>query len=115
MIHIVTVLRFSLGDCTINGISSKEDTLYLWDGEGEYPDLDHVRRPRLLTLVRRMIAGREYLHAEPMEAPPPGRTPWMAGGNYIHTSDSRFANLVCQYPIAVHDRAETWELYNSMD
>lgn len=38
--------------------------------------------------VRRMIGGKEYVHLEPVDAPP-GKLP-MFGGCYVSTSDSRF-------------------------
>lgn len=89
-------------DCTANGISSKVDRLILiGDGvvelfEGKEDNSDVVK------LVRRQIGKREYLHCEPLQKPI-GKNGPMFGGNFIHTSDSRFPN---DYPIAIHDRFE---------
>ena len=55
----------------------------------------------VLTLVRRTICGREYIHAVPRGT----AHHTMFGGNFIHSSDSRFADI-CPYPIPVHDRFE---------
>jgi hypothetical protein len=62
-----------------------------------------------LKLVRRNLFGREHLHAEPID--PPTGVGWMAGGNFIWTSDSRFPS---DYPIAVHDRQESQDQYNML-
>lgn len=51
-------------------------------------------------IVRRNLWGKEYVHAEPVQ-----RGPYMFGGTYIATSDSRSKNI-SQYPIPLHDRVE---------
>ncbi len=60
-------------------------------------------KPHLI-LIRRTIAGSEYLHAEFRSVPTlKGVNGPMFGGNFCHTSDYRFPN---RYPIAIHDRFE---------
>jgi hypothetical protein len=49
-------------------------------------------------IVRRKIFGKDYIHAEPMEA-----GSYAFGGSFIYTSDSRFCTL-SNYPIPLHDR-----------
>ena len=57
-----------------------------------------------LTVVRRMIAGKEYIHLEPTKERKEGK--WlMFGGRFVWTSDSRFRN-VFNGPIPLHDRYE---------
>lgn len=56
-------------------------------------------------LIRRIIGGRQYVSAEPIEQPK-GMCGPMFGGSFIYTSDSRFPN---DYPIPLHDRFETQE------
>ena len=63
----------------------------------------------ILKVVRRMIGGTVYVHAEPVTPVGKGKVGYMAGGNFVYSSDSRFRTFVCQYPIAVHDRTETVE------
>ena len=63
------------------------------------PDSPAVR------LVRRVIGGVSYTHAEPVMpegAPDPC---WMFGGTFIFTSDSRMTGIA-SYPIPLHDRSE---------
>lgn len=92
-------------DYTLGGVSSghralNHEAVLIWDEEfrpGTMP-LEINGRP-VLVLVRRMIYGREYLHAEPVGAN--GKFMW--GGNFIYSSDGRFPN---DYPLKVHDRDE---------
>lgn len=59
------------------------------------------------TLVKR---GREWV-VVPVEEPKEGHTPYMDGGTYAATSDSRWFQAVkTTAAIPVHDRSETWEL-----
>ena len=99
----VYVLRNHLGDCTNNGISSNHNTLTLIGAGVEGPFKPSEDRPAV-TMVTRVIAGREYKHLVPCDEnanPLPGW--WMAGGNFAETSDSRFPN---PYPLSIHDRKE---------
>lgn len=61
-------------------------------------------------LVKRAIAGKIYLHVEPVDQPS-GLIGPMFGGTFIYSSDSRFPS---QYPIALHDRWETQEQYDAL-
>lgn len=97
----VTVLRNTLGDCTNKGLSSRHDSFVLVSGDipaNFVPD----EKFQYLKLVKRNICGKVYLHAEPLT--PPAGIGWMAGGNFIYSSDSRFPG---DYPISIHDRQET--------
>jgi hypothetical protein len=69
----------------------------------------------VLKVVSRNLGGRTYLHAEPVTKVPAGHVGYMAGGNYVVSSDSRYREFVGDYPISVHDRTETTAYYNSMD
>jgi len=101
----VAVYRVNGQDCTIDGITSKNDRLVLvWDEDGECNPENTVK------LVRRNIptrSGNPYLTAYPVNEDGTPRTGGMFGGNYIKTSDSRFPS---DYPIPVHDRFESAEL-----
>lgn len=106
-IHVY-VFRSDLGDCTMNGVSSKARSLDL-HAEGNPDGAEDG-----LVVVTRMIAGREYVHAEPIRQPK-GLVGPMAGGNFVYTSDSRYSEVTgVQYPISVHDRFETQEQYDAL-
>lgn len=93
------VLRHSLGDCTNNGLTSKEDSVILHHG----PDIQLDMLPDdELILVERTIFGKQSNYAVPVGIFKSGRHS-MAGGNWIYTSDSRFPS---DAPISVHDRVE---------
>ena len=52
-----------------------------------------------------------YNYCSPIQAVPEGHTGYMSGGTFVYDCDSRFP---FDGPIALHDRTETWELYNRM-
>ena len=100
MTNILTfVLRHSLGDCTNNGLTSKEDSIILHHGPNLQADL--IPDDELI-LVERTLFGKESNFAVPAGIFKSGRHS-MFGGNFIHTSDSRFPSNA---PIQVHDRIE---------
>jgi hypothetical protein len=106
---ICDVLRSSsYGDSTNGGVTARHNEVLLVGPGVDGPfEEDEAKRPTL-KLVRRNIFGRDYMHAEPLNQTEEGNVGWMAGGNFIYTSDSRFPN---QYPISVHDRQETARQY----
>lgn len=66
-------------------------------------------------LVYRNMGDERLVHVEPLHERGEGFTPYMAGGGYAGTSDSRFRRLVGFYgAVSVHDYAETWKHYDSM-
>lgn len=111
----VYVYRSSrLGDCTNGGISAAYDFLLVVCDDGNI-NVDPENPPKnLVEVVHRNLWGRDVYHVEPV-ARPTGAG-WMMGGNYAASSDSRFSALCGgQYgALPIHDRDESWELYNSM-
>lgn len=102
---LCSIYRSGMGDCSLNGISSKVQTVCLIDASGPFePTKD---RPAV-KLVKRNIGGKPYIHAVPVWAE--GKEPKgcvMAGGCFIYTSDSRYNEAVgYSQPIALHDRYE---------
>lgn len=98
---LVTIYKSS-NDCTNGGVTAKANSIIL-TGEG-VPEIFSISEGDIyLKLVKRNLGGSEYLHAEPVGQGSKG-VGFMFGGNFIHTSDSRF---VSKYPIPVHDRSET--------
>lgn len=107
---LVFVLRHADGtDCTNGGVTSRVTQAVLV-GDGIPAIFEPTETRPALRLVRRHIGG-EYLHAEPVEGKDGRRVGWMAGGNFVYTSDARFPN---RYPISVHDRQETTEQYDAL-
>lgn len=99
---LVNVYRWTLGDCTADGISSKKDSLILV-GEG-IPEIFEGDETNTVKLVRRNLYSGEYLHVEPIEQPAGMNGPQF-GGSFVYSSDSRFPS---DYPIGIHDRFENW-------
>lgn len=96
---------------TNGGISSKYDKFVITDPSIDYGYAEPDSTMPELKLVRRNLAGGEYIHAEPIEPVKKGNIGYMFGGNFIHTSDSRFPN---NYPIPIHDRQDTQKDYDVM-
>lgn len=95
------VYRDSLGDCTNSGISATRDSLYILGCNGplEAGDLREC-----VKIERRELLGSEYLSAKPVYFPDRW---YMAGGNFLYTSDSRFREYTgSNYPVPIHDRYE---------
>ena len=99
-------------ESTNGGVSSKYDSFLIIDPSIERGNIESKSTTPELKLVRRNLPdGSEYVHAEPLEPVKKGNVGYMFGGNFIHTSDSRFPN---DYPIPIHDRQETQEDYNHL-
>jgi len=93
------------GDATNDGLTSKYDEFVLLGIDGPFKsNNEHIA----LKVVKRMIGGREYLHAEAADEKdrPSNMVGPMFGGNFIFTTDTRFWEI-SRYPIPVHDRFET--------
>lgn len=86
----------------LNSISSRFDRVALACPNGPLEESDIAGIP-LIKLVRRQVAGRAYVHAEPE-----GNTRHaMYGGCILDASDSRFHETTgVMYPIKLHDRFE---------
>lgn len=110
----VEVFRHGKGDFTNGGVSSKFNELLVVCNEGWIP-IDENNLPKnLCKLVKRNLFGKTIFHVEPFTSPVGAG--WMMGGNYCATSDSRFSRAVegLYGAIAIHDRQESWEMYNAM-
>jgi hypothetical protein len=100
-------------DCTAGGITSKVDMIIIV-GEGIEGPFEVDPGEAFLELRKKNVGGDEYLYAVPVDGrDTAGMVGPMFGGNFVYSSDSRFRR-VCPYPIPVHDRWETQELYDSL-
>lgn len=100
-----------LGNCSNDGISARYGYVYIEHPQG-WCELDDAELPEnTCKVVTRYLGGREYKHVEPIAKP--NGVGWMFGGSVVYSSDSRFAEL-SEYPLCLHDRCESQELYNML-
>ena len=92
----------SYGSASNGGISSKHSQVIL-TGKGLPEIFEPSEDTPEVRLCERLIGGKTYLSAYPIEPVSSDRTGYMFGGCFIYTSDSRFPNA---YPIPLHDRTE---------
>ena len=97
----------SIENCSNSGISAKyKNVLVIIPGKNIGPFEEREDMPTV-KIVRRIIGGDEYVHAEPVK-----KGSYMAGGSFIYSCDSRFREYVNEYPISLHDRQETQKEYD---
>lgn len=110
----VSVYRFPLGDCTLDGISSKAKDLCLVNVDGpSSPSADQPaamlvkgNMPGMVKIVPALLDDKQRYSQDPR---------WvMMGGNYAATSDSRFhraVEAITGHPsygaVPIHDRIES--------
>lgn len=101
----------SIGNCSNHGISERYNEILLLCEDGFVTvDLDDPPE-NLCKVVERFLFGETYKHVEPVAKP--SGAGWMAGGCYVGSSDSRF-NRISRYPLSLHDRCESWEMYERL-
>lgn len=101
----------SFKNCSNGGISEKFSTLLLICEEG-FLNIDESNLPEnLVKVVTRNFPDGEYKHIEPYNRPT--EVGYMSGGSYAYSTDSRFSKI-SKYPLAIHDRQESQELYNTL-
>lgn len=105
-------------DTTNGGISSRYNRLLLICDNG-FIEVDENNPPEnLVKLVVREFPDMHFgfetvYHVEPVARPDSGNFGWMAGGNFVYSSDSRLSEMVdgMYGALSVHDRQETREEY----
>ena len=110
-------------DCTNGGVTSRNTSMTLfWDCSKEtaksYCEENGISLDSALWLNQRILWDEYHPCAEPLVFPK-GKVGPMFGGNFVYTSDSRFPSLYgkmncAHFPIPVHDRFETQEMYERM-
>ena len=96
------VYRSTLGDCTNGGISSARRELYILAKEKGPFEPEDIRE--CVYIEWRNVCGEQYIDCKPAYFK---RHWYMAGGNFLYSSDSRFREITkSQYPISIHDRYE---------
>lgn len=110
-----------LGDCTNHGMSSRHDKLLIACPRGN-EEIDSENVPDNFAMMElRNVMGAIIPTIYPAEITADGRIvkregkSYMMGGNFAHTSDSRFRDLLNGMwgvgAVAIHDRYETPEEY----
>lgn len=100
-----------IGNCSNHGISERFNEILLLCEDG-FIEVDMENPPEnLCKVVERHLFGETYKHIEPVARP--DGCGWMMGGCYVGCSDSRFTEI-SQYPLPLHDRQESQELYDMM-
>lgn len=89
----VAVYRFPYGEATNNGISSKEDTLYIPHPQGWVTYA--IDKSKVVNLEEKFGQLRVCVEGRPM-----------FGGNFAFSGDSRFRELISESPIKIFDRFE---------
>lgn len=98
-----------IGNCSNNGISSRYKEILLLNPRG-FIDVDMDNPPEnLCEFVERNLFGEEANFIRPYKKAEGAG--WMDGGCIIDSSDSRFPS---RHPVRLHDRDESWEMYNMM-
>lgn len=97
-------------------------------GDERGPFTPNETAPAFALVIRTLFGGTPHLFLSPVRwdevsgryrLPTDTEGPWMASGAFAK-GDSRWTALLRQYgypfgvPIALHDRHESWALYNSM-
>lgn len=107
--QLTWVFKNPLGDCTADGLSSKNDKLHLvWSADpngdliGLTPDQVTKVPDDELVLIVRTIGGTPANYVVPASIAKGNKMP-MFGGNFVYSSDSRFPS---DAPIKIHDRIE---------
>ena len=91
-----------LGDCTNNGISAHASDLYILSEKKGPFEPEDIRQ--CVYVEWREGCGEQYIDCKPAYFP---KRWYMAGGNFLYTSDSRFKEITkSKYPIPIHDRHE---------
>ena len=104
--HTCFVLRpGDLSDCTNGGLSSRHTRIVIVGPDGPVAPTDLPEKLPVFVLVERNIGGQPYIHVEPEERPVDSHVGPMEGGNYVHSTDSRWRRLF-PYPLPIHDRFE---------
>ena len=110
-----------LGDCTNHGISGKYDTLMIACPDGpDTVDSENLPENFCMLELRKVFGNTIIPTIYPAEVTEKGEIVkrggkwYMMGGNFAHTSDSRFSDMAKGYygAIAIHDRYETAEEYD---
>lgn len=121
------VLRTVGKDYTCGGCTSKYEFLYVFSEDTKNEEIEafveegeknnkgdkyDILREKCVRLCRQTSG---YVYAEVVFKHPQSEGVYVAGGNYISSSNANFSDMVGHhYPISVHDRFEIWREYEEL-
>ena len=117
---LVFPLRSSIGDCTCGGVTSINRSLQLFSADTTNEEVEEYFKvcPEMKFTAIRVMKNENPIYsvrAEVVFKKPSSEGTYLAGGNFVYTSDSRYKEVTgIDYPISVHDRFESWEMYHGM-
>lgn len=98
------VYRWGLGDCTMSGISEHAESLIILSKKCPVFVPKDIRECVVVQKMEYAGSREPYIKAVPVQYP---KRWYMAGGNFLHSSDSRFGEITgTGRPIPIHDRYE---------
>ena len=102
---VADIYRPSHGDCSAGGISAIHGrVLVVGKGVPEITEDDDTLP--VVTVEIKMMGNDKFVHARPIEKPNRNYIGWMMGGCFIWSSDSRFREIINEYPVPLHNRQE---------
>lgn len=107
----VTGIRYSYGYDSVSGLSYARDQITELPREMQV-FAPSENAPEAILDIRDNGCIR-WLSLMPAAPAPQDQTPYMAGGNFATTSDSRWAKLTGQ-PVEIHDRSDSWAQYDAL-
>ena len=98
------VYKWSLGDCSNDGLSSRYNSVLVVT-EDEIAKLSEEELQRAVRLEQRT---RDYWCLRPVLPVPRGHVGYMSGGSFVYSCDSRWREVSggIPYPLSLHDRTE---------
>lgn len=105
---IVDVYTSGHGDCTNGGVTSNHKTVAILCESGPWTAEDAARAevPMMCMVSRNGYRSAVSCDVDGNVITPTDKAGPMMGGNFIYSSDSRFRQLINEYPLPVHDRFE---------
>ena len=114
----VSIYRNSLySKCANGGISERVSTLTITNVDGPFEPADHA--PAALLVPGNLPGTVKVIPVEDDEKTADTHTPYMSGGTFVATSDSRWDAAIRKITgekmytaidaVALHDRKDTWE------
>lgn len=98
------VYRWGLGDCTMSGISQHVESLIILSEKCPAFAPKDIRQCVVVRKMEQIGSHEVYIKAVPVQYP---KRWYMAGGNFLHSSDSRFGEITgTGRPVPIHDRYE---------
>lgn len=107
---MVFIYKHGPTDCTAKGISSRHESVIMISDTYDVPEIFEAEEDRTMKLITRSVIGKSFPILVPLDAKENGN-PYMFGGNFAYTSDSRFPH---DAPIKIFDRDESKPIFSDL-